>query len=269
MTACSVVTASNRRRHRRRRSRRAGRSAARDESSSASVRPTSWRLLRRGQRHGVGRGAGCGDGAEQPGAVAGQLGRQLRGASCGLTQRGDDVLRGRAASPARALVVGVSSSSSVASPVDPGDLVRQRSRMRPTARTRRRSARAACGGSAVAAASRPTGCRCGPGRAARRGRRSRAVAATSARGGGDTQRRQGRRSEQHASPADDGKGARHSTILPLPISALCIRWARPRDCGSPVVHWRIVGPVGQFKMRSSPWHRILSCGLRDCPRRSR
>ena len=41
------------------------------------------------------------------------------------------------------------------------------------------------------------------------------------------------------------------------------------DCGSPDVHWRIVAPSGQFNMRSSPWHRIRSCGLRDCPRSSR
>ncbi len=64
---------------------------------------------------------------------------------------------------------------------------------------------------------------------------------------GDAQRRQGRRPQQHAPPADDGEGTRHSAILPLPKSALCIRWARPRDCGSPAVHWRIVGHVGTIQ----------------------
>jgi ribosome maturation factor RimP len=33
----------------------------------------------------------------------------------------------------------------------------------------------------------------------------------------------------------------------LPKSALCIRWAPQRDCSSPAVHWRIVGPVGTIQ----------------------
>jgi ribosome maturation factor RimP len=44
-----------------------------------------------------------------------------------------------------------------------------------------------------------------------------------------------------------GRALGTQAILPLPKSALCIRWAGPRESGSPADHWRIVGHVGTIQ----------------------